>query len=168
MPCILFPSSFMAVVDYIFPGVKILFYFRWKNILFCYFFACTIPCHQAIVYRKNLFEERGYDTSYVVRADYEHFLWCYFVKKANMCYLGFPFCRYEGGGFSEGPEQLKISDREHRLITQKYMDPWQLFLFRSYLILTLAPLRRRLAESKAFAGAYNSLVKGIYGVFHHD
>ncbi|MDE5952092.1 MAG: glycosyltransferase, partial [Acetatifactor sp.] len=51
-------------------------------------FACyrNVPCHQACIYHYSLFGERGYDPVYRVRADYEHFLWCYFRRDANPHY----------------------------------------------------------------------------------
>ena len=38
-------------------------------------FACyrNVPCHQVCFYDAGLFAERGYDTDFRVRADYEHF-----------------------------------------------------------------------------------------------
>ena len=35
-----------------------------------------LPCHQACFYTRDLFAKRQFDTKYLVRADYEHFLYC--------------------------------------------------------------------------------------------
>lgn len=127
-------------------------------------FACyrNVPCHQACIYHYSLFEERGYEPKYRVRGDYEHFLWCYFVKKAEPKYVDVVMAAYEGGGFSETKENRERSAKEHKEITQKYMSKGQLLKYRAILLVTLAPLRTRMAESKRFAGLYQKLKKTLY------
>lgn len=127
-------------------------------------FACyrNVPCHQACIYHYSLFEERGYEPKYRVRGDYEHFLWCYFEKKAGPKYVDVVMASYEGGGFSETKENRERSAREHKEITQKYMSKGQLFKYRAILLVTLAPLRTKMAESKRFAGLYQKLKKILY------
>lgn len=127
-------------------------------------FTCyrNIPCHQTCFYSVDLFKKRNYNLQYKVRADYEHFLWCYFVGKAAFSYVEECVVSYEGGGFSETEENVKRSAREHKEITSKYMKKGQLFLFRMYLIVTLSGIRHRLATSKSFAGVYNRMIKVIY------
>lgn len=127
-------------------------------------FACyrNVPCHQACIYHYSLFEERGYEPKYRVRGDYEHFLWSYFVKKANPRYVDVVMASYEGGGFSETKENRERSAREHKEITQKYMSKGQLLKYRTILLVTLAPLRTKMAESKRFAGLYQKLKKILY------
>jgi len=127
-------------------------------------FGCyrNVPCHQACFYKKELFSERGYLLQYKVRADYEHFLWSFFKKEAAPLYMPIVVADYEGGGFSETKENKRLSAKEHKEITAKYMSRGQRIKFRIILWLTLAPLRSRLAESKHFSGAYNSLKKLLY------
>ena len=110
----------------------------------------------------DLFQERQYRPQYRVRADYEHFLWCYFEKKAQFTYVPTCVVSYEGGGFSETRENERQSAREHREITGIYMTLGQRFRYRTYLILTLAPLRHALATNPKFADAYNNIVKKFY------
>lgn len=128
-------------------------------------FACYrhVPCHQACVYSRELFAERGYRPEYRVRADYEHFLWCFFEKKAQMRYVPVTLAAYEGGGFSETKENRKRSAREHKEITALYMSKGQRLGYRMLLLLTLAPLRGKLAESPKFAGIYQKAKAKIYG-----
>lgn len=125
-------------------------------------FACyrNIPCHQACFYDRSLFLERGYRTKYKVRGDYEHFLWCFFEKKASPRYVPLIIADYEGGGFSETKENLKRSKKEHKEITALYMSSGQRFFYQMLLSLSLAPLRTKLAHSKYFAGFYNGF-KGL-------
>ena len=52
-------------------------------------FACyrNIPCHQACFYEVSLILQEKFDTQWQVRADYEHFLRCYYRDKAQTFYL---------------------------------------------------------------------------------
>ena len=127
-------------------------------------FACyrNVPCHQACVYARDLFAQRGYKPKYRVRADYEHFLWCFYEKKARMIYVPVILASYEGGGFSETKENRKKSANEHKEITAIYMSKGELFKYRAILMLTLAPLRTKMAESPAMSGIYNRCKDLIY------
>ncbi|MDE5891310.1 MAG: glycosyltransferase [Acetatifactor sp.] len=127
-------------------------------------FACfrNVPCHQACLYHYSLFDERGYNPQYRVRADYEHFLWCYFRRDARPMYIPVTLASYEGGGFSETPENRKRSAREHREITAQYMGKGQLLKYRLIMLVTLAPLRTRMAESPVWSGLYNKCKKLLY------
>lgn len=127
-------------------------------------FACyrNVPCHQACIYHRSLFEERGYKTEYRVRADYEHFLWSFFVKNAQPEYVHVTLASYEGGGFSETKENRIRSKKEHKEITGKYMSWGQVCCYRMLLLLTLAPVRTKLAESPRWAGIYNRCKSLLY------
>ena len=69
---------------------------------------------------------------------------------------------YEGGGFSETKENRRISAKEHKEITKKYLSQGQLFRFRLIMWLTLAPLRTKIAENEKTAKIYNGLKEAIY------
>ena len=127
-------------------------------------FACYrhVPCHQACVYHRSLFQERGYLPEYRVRADYEHFLWSYFIKKANPTYLPVVLARYEGGGFSETSANRERSKQEHKEIVGKYMRKSKLIQYRLVLLFTLQPLRTFLAENKVFGKWYQAFKRMIY------
>lgn len=131
-------------------------------------FGCyrNVPCHQACFYSRELLLAHPFDISYKVRADYEQFLWCYFVgmegKGTEFDYQSMVIADYEGGGFSETKENRRISASEHRKITSLYMSRGQLFKFRMILLLTLAPLRTWMAGNPRTAGIYNDLKKRLY------
>ena len=127
-------------------------------------FVCyrNIPCHQVCFYHKRLFAERGYDLAYPVRADYEHFLWCKYEKKASFAHGDFVVAEYEGEGYSETKENLKKAAGEHRRITGKYLGK-KCILYRGIMIVTLQPIRKKMAESRLFSGLYQGLKKKIYG-----
>ena len=113
-------------------------------------------------YASELFKERGYDLNYKIRADYEHFLWCFFKKDVQPVHTGLLIANYEGGGFSETKENQKQDRKEHKEIVRKYMKKSQLFLAKSYMVVTLMPLRRWLGNSRHFSKFYNGLKKCIY------
>lgn len=139
-------------------------------------FGCyrNVPCHQACFYDRRLLLAHPFHISYRVRADYEQFLWCFFVGiKGNLAdnadsgttefyYKELLIADYEGGGFSETKENRRVSRKEHREITKKYIPKGQLLKFRLIMGITLAPLRRKLAENKKTAGVYNRLKRRLY------
>ncbi len=127
-------------------------------------FTCyrNIPCHQSCFYDRRLFEEKRYDTQYRIRADYDHFLWCFYRGKADMAYLDFPVSAYEGGGVSEEKKNRDLDRREHRKVTKEYMGFWELSRYRLAMALTLAPLRSWMAGSKRFSGFYHRMKSWLY------
>lgn len=127
-------------------------------------FGCyrNVPCHQACFYDRKLLLAHPFRTEYRVRADYEHFLWCFFKGDAALYYTNIVIVDYEGGGFSETGENRKRSGKEHKEIVSQYMRPGQILRYQMILLLTLAPLRSRLARSKVTAGLYNRMKSMIY------
>lgn len=129
-------------------------------------FTCyrNVPCHQTCFYSKRMFEERAYKTQFHVRADYEHFLWCYYEKKANIVYIPVMTAVYEGGGYSETAENRKDSARQHREIVVYYMGKRKANKYRLVMLLTLAPLRSQLAENETFSRYYNAIKRKLYTI----
>lgn len=132
-------------------------------------FGCyrNVPCHQACFYDRRLLLTHPFETIYRVRADYEQFLWCFFKGPGKGFGVRFRYKEllivdYEGGGFSETRENRRISQKEHKEITQKYIPGKQLFKFKLIMWLTLSPLRTRLAENEKTAGIYNRLKRLLY------
>lgn len=127
-------------------------------------FACyrNVPCHQACFYDRRLLVKRGFRTCYQVRADYEHFLWCYYKAHAVMVYMPLTVASYEGEGFSENTENRRRSAVEHAHIVKKYMSFGQIIKYRLLLFLSLALLRTFLAKNKATAEIYQRIKRKIY------
>lgn len=127
-------------------------------------FTCyrNIPCHQSCFYSISLCREKPYDQEFKVRADYDHFLWCFYRAKAKFVHMGFPVASYEGGGYSESRENRTLDRQEHRLITQNYMGKAELFRYRAIMACTLAPLRTAMAESRFFSGVYQWVKTKVY------
>lgn len=132
-------------------------------------FGCyrNVPCHQACFYDKKLLLAHPFNTRYKVRADYEQFLWCFFENSGkegtSFFYRDILIADYEGGGFSETKENSRVSAREHREIVHKYMSRGQVMKYRLVMWLTLAPLRKKIAQNGMTAGIYNRIKKIIYG-----
>lgn len=128
-------------------------------------FTCyrNIPCHQSCFYSAALCREKPYDLQYKIRGDYDHFLWCFYRAEAKMRHMDFPVALYEGGGFSERREHKERDRQEHRQITASYMGRTELLKYRLLMAVTLAPLRRGMAESRFFSGAYHWLKRRLYG-----
>lgn len=127
-------------------------------------FGCyrNVPCHQACFYDRQLLVSRGFDTSYLVRADYEHFLWCFYKAKAHTVYLPVTVASYEGGGFSETKENVRRSAREHRQIVRKYMPLEKIWKYQMLMFVTLAPVRTYLSHSPVTAGFYQTCKGKLY------
>lgn len=127
-------------------------------------FACyrNVPCHQTCFYHRSMFDGRAYDTKYTVRADYEHFLYCYYVRKARVVYAPVTVASYEGGGYSETKENKRLSKRQHREIVVRYMGRKKADRYRLIMFLTLAPLRTAIADSKHLSAAYNGVKGFVY------
>ena len=127
-------------------------------------FACyrNVPCHQPCFYGAELMRRRNYHTKYRVRADYDHFLGCYFQEKIRPVSMQIIVASYEGGGYSETKENERRSAKEHEEIVKKYMSRGQIRKFKLLLALSLAPLRTKIAESKKLSGMYQKIKAVIY------
>ncbi len=128
-------------------------------------FACyrNVPCHQVCFYDARLFAQRGYDTDFKVRADYEHFLYSIYERNAQAHYMPFIVSVYEGGGFSETKENRKRSEVEHRAAARYYLGQAKCIRYRLLLLATLAPLRTKIAQNPSLAKGYNALKSALYG-----
>lgn len=127
-------------------------------------FTCyrNVPCHQTCFYQRTLFDGRGYLVAYNVRADYEHFLWCYYERKAVIRYVPVVIASYEGGGYSETKENRKRSRKQHREIVVHYMGRKRADRYRLVMLLTLAPLRSAIAENRYLSVVYNGIKTAVY------
>lgn len=128
-------------------------------------FACyrNVPCHQTCFYERELMKRRGYNIKYKVRADYEHFLGCFFAEQVQPVYMQIVVASYEGGGFSETKENIARSAAEHKAVVKKYMSKSQIIKYEFLMALTLAPLRTWIAQNEKLSGVYNKIKEMIYG-----
>jgi len=129
------------------------------NVFSCY---RNIPCHQSCFYHRNLFLGKKYDLQYKIRADYDHFLWCFFTKKATFISMQLIVSSYEGGGYSENKANRKRDHQEHRAIINTYLTKKQILKYDLIMIITLAPLRKIMAGSKQLSGIYQKIKRTLY------
>lgn len=129
-------------------------------------FTCyrNVPCHQTCFYHRTMFDMRAYRPEYTVRADYEHFLWCFYERKAEILYVPVVVASYEGGGYSETRENRKRSAHQHREIVVHYLGKKKADRYRLLLLLTLAPLRSAIAENRYLSGIYNRIKRIVYRI----
>lgn len=127
-------------------------------------FGCyrNVPCHQACFYERELLIAHPFQIGYRVRADYEQFLWCALEQQARLIFVPITIARYEGGGFSETRENKKVSVKEHREIVNLYMSKGEVLRYKVILMLTLAPLRTKLAENAGTAVLYQKIKRFLY------
>ena len=127
-------------------------------------FACyrNVPCHQVCFYAADLLRKRTFDTAYTVRADYEHFLWCYYKGGAKTVYMPVTVAFYEGGGFSETRENEKKSRQEHKEIVSIYMSAAKVRKYHLIMLVSLAPVRTWIARNPVTAGIYQTIKKKLY------
>jgi hypothetical protein len=84
------------------------------------------------------------------------------VEKVRPQYIPVVLASYEGGGFSETAENKKRSAAEHKEITALYMSAFQRFKYRAILIVTLQPIRTKIAENPKMSGFYNKIKNMLY------
>ena len=127
-------------------------------------FACyrNVPCHQACFYDIRLMMAEHFDTTWHIRADYEHFLRCVYIDKAVTTYVPVTVADYEGGGYSESGNAKVVSERERKQIVSRYLPKAKVLKYDLMMLITLAPLRTKIARSPKTAGIYNALKSLIY------
>lgn len=125
----------------------------------------NIPCHQSCFYGAGLCREKPYDPEFLIRADYDHFLWCHYEAGARMEHIGFAVSCYEGGGFSEEIGRQKKDGQEQEEILRKYMNRKELLLCKLWKYATLTPLRKKLNDSRGLSHWYLSLKEGLCRTF---
>ena len=62
------------------------------------------PAIRYVFYDVRLFAQRGYDTDFKVRADYEHFLYSIYERNAQAHYMPFIVSVYEAADFGDEGE----------------------------------------------------------------
>ena len=126
-------------------------------------FTCyrNVPCHQVCFYASELLKNRAFKTEYTVRADYEHFLYCVYDRKARTFSMPYIVCFYEGGGYSETKENRKKSAIQHMEITEHYLGT-KVYFYRFIMFLSMAGLRSKIAVNPVLSRPYNALKTLVY------
>lgn len=129
-------------------------------------FTCyrNIPCHQACFCHRDMFKDKSFESDYKIRADYDHFLYCFYRKGATPKHAGITVASYEGGGYSESKENKQRDKTEHEIITREYMTKAEILRYKAAMTATLAPLRTCIADTPVLSGAYQQIKRTIYKI----
>ena len=60
------------------------------------------------------------------------------------------------------PENRRTDIAEHELVVRRYMKRSEILKYKGIMLLTLAPLRRWIAESSSFSGVYHRIKGWLY------
>ena len=127
-------------------------------------FACyrNVPCHQACIFDRSLWNDGGFKTEYRIRADYEFFLRSFYTGNIRPFYTGCVIADYEGGGYSESRENRRRDKKEHLEIANRYIGKKKVLRYRMLMVVTLQPLRKWIAQDSPFSGIYDRVKKELY------
>lgn len=121
-----------------------------------------IPCHQACIFDRSLWNDGGFKTEYRIRADYEFFLRSFYIGNIRPFYTGCVIADYEGGGYSESRENRRRDKKEHLEIANRYIGKKKVLRYRMLMVVTLQPLRKWIAQDSPFSGIYDRVKKELY------
>ncbi len=121
----------------------------------------NMPCHQSIVYARDVLLTKPYDTTYKLRADYEQLLNSFFSGNVKFNYIDTTIAAYEGGGFSESASNRRLAQNESKRASKAHIPAVKRFLYKAILILTLSKVRTWIAHNPKTAEFYESIKKHI-------
>ena len=103
----------------------------------------TPLCHQTMFFAKTLFDEKLYDTSLKILADYEHTL-SDFKAGRKFVYVPVTACDYMGGGVSESENGRRIKKQEYNAIKKLYFSKSEIKKYDFRLKLSMKKLRQKM------------------------
>lgn len=87
-------------------------------------------CHQAILFRRSLFEQIGrFDVQFITKADHDFNLRWFARGGIRKEFIGIPVCVYQGGGLSETVED-KLFYRKKGDLISRYFGFWYGLAYR--------------------------------------
>lgn len=92
-----------------YPAQPTLAYLAWKGF-----------CHQAMFFKRELFDQSRYDESLRILADWKFYTLAIALHGASTYYLDFAFSVFAYGGFSSLPENRLILEKERNEVLQTY------------------------------------------------
>ncbi len=122
----------------------------------------TMICHQAMVYAASLLKERGYDTSYRIKADRELLMYLVCVRKLQPVYVDAVIADYEGGGESSKKEHIRRNAADEKRLRNHYFSPWERLRYSFVMALTFPRLRRAISRSATLGRHYHRLTGWLY------
>ena len=122
----------------------------------------TMICHQATIYRADIFTEHPYDVSYKILADREMLWYLVCGKNVTPVYLDRVIANYQGAGESASEKHKARNAADQQRLMDTYMPKWEQRKYALLMALTFRKLRVALSRSPKFSGAYYGVVRRLY------
>lgn len=128
-----------------------------------YFCYRSMICHQSMVYRRDVIQNRKYDTEYKVAADKEWLIYALVKKEIKPRFVPIVIAEYKGQGFSETIKGQELNAAENKRLIDCYYTKNERFIYKIKYLLTLPHIRKLLIKNKRIHALYNKIVGFIYG-----
>ncbi len=122
----------------------------------------TMICHQASVYRADIFAEHPYDLSYKILADREMLWYLVCGKNVTPVYLDRVIANYQGAGESASEKHRARNAADQKRLMDTYMPKWEQRKYAILMALTFQKLRVKLSRDPRYSGAYYAVVRKLY------
>lgn len=122
----------------------------------------TMICHQATVYRADIFAEHPYDLSYKILADREMLWYLVCGKGVSPVCLDVVIANYQGAGESASEKHKARNAADQKRLMDTYMPKWEQRKYAFLMALTFQKLRVQLSKSPKYSGAYYGAIRRIY------
>ena len=122
----------------------------------------TMICHQATVYRADIFAEHPYDLSYKILADREMLWYLVCGKNVTPVYLDRVIANYQGAGESASEKHKARNAADQQRLMDTYMPKWEQRKYAILMALTFQKLRVKLSKDPKYSGTYYAVVRKLY------
>lgn len=110
----------------------------------------TMICHQAIFFATDYLKKEKYNTSFKISGDYELLLRALIRDKKEYKYINRTIAIYEGGGFSETPQNIQKNIIERKQIQSMYFGHAERIIFEIAKSLSFPKLRKKMYNTKIY------------------
>lgn len=122
----------------------------------------TMICHQATVYRADIFAEHPYDLSYRILADRELLWYLVCGKGVSPVYIDRVIANYQGAGESASEKHKARNAADQQRLMDTYMPKWEQRKYALLMALTFQKARVKLSQSPKYSGAYYQTIRRLY------
>lgn len=122
----------------------------------------TMICHQATVYRADVFAEHPYDLSYPILADREMLWYLVCGKQVRPVYIDTVIADYQGGGESASEKHIRRNQQDQKRLMDTYMPKSEQRKYKLLMALTFQKLRVSLSNSPKYSKYYFGAVQKLY------
>ncbi len=96
--------------------------------------------HQTMFFSSDIFAEKMFDETFIIRADHELTIASY-KKGVKFKYINSAISNYQGDGFSERKELKKTRKEEFRRIIKKHFNTKQRIIYSTFIFLSMRKFR---------------------------